>query len=94
MSPSNVELLTAIIQVAVAVVSWRLLSAGNSQAEQDDNLTTVTTEEQEDPDNSDFPQDEDSQKRFPFLQFSVQDTVLDLRGDLFINRFAAGIADY
>lgn len=64
---NTLAVIAVVLAVAVAVVSWRLLSAGNSQAEQDDNLTTVTTTEQEDPDNSDFFQDEDSQKRFPFL---------------------------
>lgn len=84
---NTLAVIAVVLAVAVAVVSWRLLSAGNSQAEQDDNLTTVTTTEQdsqgtpstadpaapdstaeqEDTDNSDLPQDEDSQKRFPFL---------------------------
>lgn len=83
---NTLAVIAVVLAVAVAVVSWRLLSAGNSQAEQDDNLTTVTTEEesqgaqpagdpaapdstaeQEDTDNSDLPQDADSQKRFPFL---------------------------
>ena len=84
---NTLAVIAVVLAVAVAVVSWRLLSAGNSQAEQDDNLTTVTTTEQdsqgtpstadpaspgstaeqEDTDNSDLPQDADSQKRFPFL---------------------------
>ena len=83
---NTLAVIAVVLAVAVAV-SWRLLSAGNSQAEQDDNLTTVTTTEQdsqgtpstadpaspgstteqEDTDNSDLPQDADSQKRFPFL---------------------------
>ena len=83
---NTLAVIAVVLAVAVAVVGWRLLFAGNSQAEQDDNLTTVTTEEesqgtpstadpaspgstteQEDTDNSDLPQDEDSQERFPFL---------------------------
>ena len=84
---NTLAVIAVVLAVAVAVVSWRLLSAGNSRAEQDDNLTTVTTTEQdsqgtpstadpaspgstteqEDTDNSDLPQDEDSQERFPFL---------------------------
>ena len=83
---NTLAVIAVVLAVAVAVVGWRLLFAGNSQAEQADNLSTVTTEEesqgtpstadpaspgstteQEDTDNSDLPQDEDSQERFPFL---------------------------
>ena len=83
---NTLAVIAVVLAVAVAVVSWRLLFAGAGQAEQADNLSTVTTEEesqgtpstadpaspgstteQEDTDNSDLPQDEDSQERFPFL---------------------------
>lgn len=83
---NTLAVIAVVLAVAVAVVGWRLLFAGAGQAEQADNLSTVTTEEesqgtpstadpaspgstteQEDADNSDLPQDEDSQERFPFL---------------------------
>ena len=83
---NTLAVIAVVLAVAVAVVGWRLLFAGAGQAEQADNLSTVTTEkesqgtpstadpaspgsttEQEDADNSDLPQDADSQKRFPFL---------------------------
>lgn len=83
---NTLAVIAVVLAVAVAVVGWRLLFAGAGQAEQADNLSTVTTEEesqgtpstadpaspgstteQEDTDNSDLPQDADSQERFPFL---------------------------
>lgn len=84
---NTLAVIAVVLAVAVAVVSWRLLFASAGQTEQADNLSTVTTTEQdsqgtpstadpaspgstteqEDADNSDLPQDEDSQERFPFL---------------------------
>ena len=84
---NTLAVIAVVLAVAVAVVGWRLLFASAGQTEQADNLSTVTTTEQdsqgtpstadpaspgstteqEDTDNSDLPQDEDSQERFPFL---------------------------